>query len=66
LDRAGISVPCQQIAYRGLTVTRAASAGASAAVPTTASALRDALRTVMGRGRAESVTVLAGVDGVLK
>ncbi len=52
--------------YRGLSVARRAAVGASAAVPTLASVLRDAARRAVGRGRAGTLNALDGVDGVLR
>jgi hypothetical protein len=67
-DRAGVGMPRTRVAYSGLTVARAAAAagGAGAAVPTAATAVRDALRAALGRGRAGSVTALESVTGVLR
>lgn len=66
LDRAGLRIPSERVAARGLTVTRAAVFGADAAVPTVGSTLRGAARALLRRGRAGSVRALDGVSCLLK
>jgi len=66
LERAGLTIPTARVIYRNLTVTRQAAVGASAAVPTVASVLRDAGRSVVGRSRAGSLNALECVEGLLR